>query len=198
MSVNRLIAPEEEPITLEEAKAYCRIDADLSAEDAVLSDMIVDAREFIEDMTSRALAPQTVERVLDGFPRERCIMLPRFPLIEVEEVRYDSPDGEARVFTQYDVVAHSMPGVISSRAPWPQTRSGAGSVRIRYRCGNGAVGDDGEMLTPELPGMARRAVLYMVNHMYEHREGVIVGRTAAELPIGISTLIRQLDIRFRP
>lgn len=198
MNIHRLIPPAEEPISLDEAKAFCRIDADLTEDDALLAGFILFAREYVEDMTSRALAPQTVQVVFDGFPRERSVNLPRFPVIEVEKVEYETVAGDVLNFDDYDVATHTMPGVLFARRAWPAAARNRGSVRITYRCGHGAMSDDDPpvRLTPPMPEMARQAMLFMINHLYEQRETVVVGRTASEIPLGVTNIIRQLNVWY--
>src|SRR4051812_29149332 len=53
--------PAAEPITLDEAKAQCRVDT--TDDNALLTSLIVTAREYCEHVTRRAF----INRTLDGF-----------------------------------------------------------------------------------------------------------------------------------
>ena len=57
MTSTLIAPPGEEPVTLAEAKAWCRIDA--ADEDALLSALIAAARLQVESLTGRALVTQT-------------------------------------------------------------------------------------------------------------------------------------------
>ncbi len=52
--------PSSEPITLQEAKDYCRIDFSDSGNDGVISGLIQSARKYVEQVTGRALATQSI------------------------------------------------------------------------------------------------------------------------------------------
>ena len=49
-----------EPVTLAEAKNYCRVPTSLTADDALITDLITEAREAIEKATGLCLVPRTV------------------------------------------------------------------------------------------------------------------------------------------
>src|SRR5579884_111597 len=53
--------PTSEPITLSEVHSYLRID--YTDEDDTLLGLMQDARKFIEDVTDRALAAQTIQAI---------------------------------------------------------------------------------------------------------------------------------------
>jgi uncharacterized phiE125 gp8 family phage protein len=55
-----------EPITLAEAKVYCRVDHDYDND--LLTKLISTARETVEDATNKELTQTTVDVILDGFP----------------------------------------------------------------------------------------------------------------------------------
>jgi uncharacterized phiE125 gp8 family phage protein len=85
--------PEVEPITLEEAKSHLRIDTD--AEDVYVSALITAARERVELFLRRALATQTFEYTLDGFP-SGVIDIPRPPLQSAGDIKYLDTGGNER------------------------------------------------------------------------------------------------------
>jgi hypothetical protein len=67
MTSTLIAAPGEEPVTLAEAKAFCRIDVD--DDDALVSALIASARLHVEAMTGRALVEQTWRLSLSCAPR---------------------------------------------------------------------------------------------------------------------------------
>jgi hypothetical protein len=81
-----IAGPGEEPVSLAEAKAFCRIDG--SDEDALLGALIAAARLHVESITGRALVTQTWRLLLDS-PQGLVIPLPVVPVAELLE----APDG---------------------------------------------------------------------------------------------------------
>ena len=167
--------PVQEPVTLEEAKAHLRID--YNAEDALITSYIAVAREHCEVVTGLALAPATWEARLGSFP-EGAIELPHPPLLEVESVRYTAPGGTEVTLEPeaYRVDTAIEPGVITPVGNWPRGTD----VRIRYRAGY----EDGK-----IPHAARQAILLLVGQWHAHREAVVTGTTATEVPLAVDRLL---------
>lgn len=199
MRIETLISPTVEPLTLAEAKTFCRVDSDLTDEDALISSLITAAREQIEVQTSRAFAVQTLRLTLDCFPSGRAIVLPRCPLIEVLSIEYDDGDGVEQTLSSsdYSVNAFTVPGAISPASSWPATVSRPGAVRITYQCGYTATDGEGEEDSEIIPERAKTAILYLVNHWYENRDAVVVGSIATALPFAVKNLISPLKIYYR-
>jgi uncharacterized phiE125 gp8 family phage protein len=59
-----IAGPGEEPVSLAEAKAFCRIDG--TDEDALVSALITAARLHVESITGRALLTQTWRLILQN------------------------------------------------------------------------------------------------------------------------------------
>lgn len=81
-----IAGPGEEPVSLAEAKTYCRIDG--TDEDALLGALIAAARLHVESLTGRALVTQTWRLVLNC-PAGLVIPLPVVPVAELLE----APEG---------------------------------------------------------------------------------------------------------
>ena len=81
-----IAGPGEEPVSLAEAKAFCRIDG--TDEDALAGALIAAARLHVESITGRALVTQTWRLVLDC-PVGLVIVLPVVPAMAIVE----APDG---------------------------------------------------------------------------------------------------------
>lgn len=60
--------PTVEPITLAEAKSHLRVDSDFTADDSLISGLIVAARQEAEQICRRALIKQTWKLAIDQFP----------------------------------------------------------------------------------------------------------------------------------
>ena len=85
MTSTLIAGPGEEPVTLADAKAFCRIDS--SDEDALVSALIAAARLQVESLTGRALVTQTWRLTMTCAPR--LVELPVIPAASLIE----GPDG---------------------------------------------------------------------------------------------------------
>src|SRR5882724_3057083 len=89
MTSTLIAGPGAEPVTLAEAKAWCRVDA--TDEDALLTALIVAARLQVESLTGGALITQSW-RLTVPCPRGRVVPL---PLVPVQAVSSATADGNA-------------------------------------------------------------------------------------------------------
>src|SRR3990167_7589456 len=99
MGLIRTAAPDQEPLSLDEAKQHLRVDID--EHDELILSLVAAARQWAEDHTLRALVTQTWRLTLDyerpSFEADgRCthrIVLPRPPLASVTSVTYVDLEG---------------------------------------------------------------------------------------------------------
>jgi len=111
-------------------------------EDDYIESLIAAATSAAEHDTGRALMPQARELVLNRFPCGR-IVLPRLPLIAVDEIAYVDLDGAEQVLTGSPEEFRTVPSSDWTRgevwplhnAIWPATRCQEDAVRVRYRAG---------------------------------------------------------------
>lgn len=161
--------PAAEPITLDEARHYLRVDHNL--EDSVVSGMIVAAREWCETFTGRALITQTLRRRLDAFPAHgEAIYLPGGHVQSVTSLTYTAPDGTpaAMLDSAFEIDAWSpnsgsflrlAPGITS----WPLAREGTNQVHVLYVAGFGASG-------AQVPAVIVNAMRLHLGWSYANRE----------------------------
>lgn len=143
--LERVDGPEAEPVTLAEARSYCRIHADDGDDDAHVSGLIATARDFIERRTGRALGVQAW-RERRTVPPDGVVRLFKAPIVEVLSA---DVGGEPASF---------------SLAPGNRLRleGAAGEVVVvEYRAGWATI-----------PPAARLALLALVAHWYDRREPV--------------------------
>lgn len=190
MATKLITAPADEPVSLSEAKLHCRVDH--ADEDGYLQDLIVAAREHVEQVVlNRALITQTWELFLDCFPSGREIRLPLPPLQSVTGVYYTPFGGAEQTFgaANYVVDTVSEPGriVLQRDASWPgKDLAVVNGVRIEFVAGYGDDADD-------VPGPVRRALLLLIGDLYEHREETVavVGIQLQQLPFGMAPLLQS-------
>lgn len=175
MTTKIITAPTVEPVSLDEARAHCRVDG--TADDALLTIFIQQAREQAEHQTGRALCTQTREQVLDGFP---CVAILRgAPIESVTSVKYLDIDGIERTLdaAEYQLVQDAVPAYVvpAHGKSWPATQDNPAAVRIRYACGyaNAAA----------VPAGIKAWMLLAIGTLYNQRETIVVG-AAASIPDG--------------
>lgn len=182
-SVNIKTEPDEEPITLVEAKAHLRIDCD--AEDAYITTLIKVARKHAELFQNRSYITQTLELRLDYFP-QFLIELPRPPSISVTSIKYIDSGGDTQTldaskyttdFNSY--VARIVPAF---NEIWPTTRRIIDAVTIEYEAGYGDAAD--------VPETIKQAILLLIGVWYENREPISES-TVMEIPFTVSALLNM-------
>lgn len=90
MRLQRTVEPALEPITLEDLKAFLRIDS--SDEDALLNSLISEARSIVETQTKRALLRQTWVARYERISCPNRVAIPRPPLQTFTSLEYLDED----------------------------------------------------------------------------------------------------------
>ncbi len=191
-------SPEQriEPVTLARAKASQRVTT--TAEDDLFLSWIATARIWFEEVTGRQLIDAVREYAIDAFPLGRTIELPRPPLVSVDSIVYDDPDGNEQ--TMDPSLYRVLPSGVDMASPisrlvdpfcprgfvqvkygavWPSTAYQAQAVRIRFVCGYGEA--------PEtMPAIVTDTLCWLVGHLHRNRQEVIEATRLAlqELPQG--------------
>lgn len=174
MGLTLKVAPSVEPVTLAEAKLHCKVDT--TDDDALITALIVAARQQAEHRTGRALVTQQWELTLDRFVER--IALPRPALVSVQSVKYLDDNGVQQTLanTEYQVVTSELVGFIQSAygKSWPSCRVQPDSVVIAYTCGYGAA--------DAVPVSLKSWIKMAVATLYAQREAIITGTIVAEVP----------------
>ncbi|HWA00157.1 MAG TPA: head-tail connector protein [Caulobacterales bacterium] len=166
MSITILTPPASEPVTLAEAKLFLRVDH--NAEDDLISDLIVAAREAVEAGCGRALITRRVRESLDIWRRDvpNGAVLGIGPIANIVAVRLLADNGSQSVIDpdRYRLDgARDRPRLVFA-AGLPATLRTAGGVEIDYDAG---FTDD----AADLPLSLRLATLQIVASLYEVRTG---------------------------
>lgn len=195
--MNRVLVspPAEEPLTVAEAKLHLRIDEDQEDEDGLVDALISAARQAVEEATGRALITQTWKVFLDDhFPsrywRDAPINLPLPPLQSVTHIKYYDSSGSLITLagTEYFVDVPASRITLPYLKYWPATSyPRPAAVEVQYVTGYGDEASD-------VPPALRAAVKLMVGTLYEHREGIVVGTSAQELPQAVDFLLNPFRI----
>ncbi len=182
-SLKLVTAPATEPVTLVEAKAHLRVD--ITADDTYITTLIAVARRFSELKLGRQIITATWELRQNRFGTSGRIFLPRPPLISITHVKYNDNDGNQQTWsnTLYDVSVDSIIGWVVPKfnLSYPDARNETDSIQIQYVAGYGAAS--------AVPESIKQAILLMIGHLHEHREGVIVGKVASTMPMAVDALL---------
>jgi len=182
INLSVLEAPSTTIVTVDELKANSRITD--SAEDLFLASCLAAAQRVIEGRTDRALGEQKLRLVLDAWPEDGVIRVPRPPLKSVEFVKYVDAAGVVQTVTAgtYIVDGGGWPGIVHRiGSSWPSCASIPGAIRVDLTAG-GVTG-------MPAPKEALQAVLLLATHWYENREPVNIGNIVNELPFAVEALI---------
>lgn len=187
MNLRVITPPTSEPVSVETAKAHIKVD--IADDDVLITSYIATAREKGESLARRAFMTQTLELVIDAWPSNGVLKLPRPPLQSVSWVRYLDDAGDEHTYTDYQVDVRSEPGRIvfksfPSRALFP-----SGAIAVRFVAGYGAA--------TSVPNVFIQGILMLVGHWYENREAVTVNNLQAyEVPIGPKNLFLSERARW--
>jgi len=194
LRIKRTVQPTLEPVTVAEAMAHCRVDS--SAEEVYIGGLVSVAREWAEDYTNTTIMQSTWQLTMDCWPVRSGpqygsldagrIDLPRCPVQSVSSIQYVDENGATQtldpsaytVDTSSDVVCRVVPAYGQT---WPSIRSQVGAITITYVAG--------QTLAANVPPRVRHAILLLVGHWFENREGVLQGTTSKEIEFAVRSLL---------
>jgi uncharacterized phiE125 gp8 family phage protein len=168
MKLTCITPPTTQPVTIEEAKSFCRILT--NDDDAIISLLIDAATDYAQNVTGRQLCTATYEIVVGG---ERSpLRLPKAPLKAIMSVICNGVDLDYSLHYDYDVAFIEF--------------SATDDVTITYECGYDVI-----------PASLKAWCLNKVSTLYENREGIVVGLSVAEVPSGvIDCILDQYKVRY--
>lgn len=172
-------APTAEPLTVDEAKEHMLVE--FNDDDALISALIVAAREYCEKVQNRAIITQTRDKWLDEWPAVDYIEI-KSPLASVTHIKYYGADNTEYTManTDYFVDSKSFVGRVGLAydVSWPTTTLRPfNGVNIRYVCGAATA----EQIVKE-------GLLLLVGHLYRNREAG-TERALQEIPFGVNVLL---------
>lgn len=192
-----ILAPGEEPITVDDARAHLEAarygDTELDAtDDAMIESWIQSAREHCEDYLGLSLAVRTLEIALDEFPDDgAAIVLPMGPVIDVLSVSWGDESDDEMDADDYVLDDYSVPHCLKPVTAWPSVTSAPNAVKVRYLAGYGETTDGAD----PLPAVFRSAMLLVIGHLYENRSES-TEKAMSSLPLGVQALLRPRRVRL--
>lgn len=181
MPLRLVTPPSPEPVTLDEAKEWIKLESSITEDDALITGLISTARGHVEEYTHRALIDQQWELTLDSFPVSRIIPLPKGRLESVDTFQYVDRDGATQTVpgTSYRIVTTNDQGgsiVLEENESWPDDcRNLTEDVSITFTAGYGTAASD-------VPDALLIGIKLLVAHLYDRREMTTVGVNVTRVP----------------
>jgi uncharacterized phiE125 gp8 family phage protein len=178
MTPQLLIPPSLEPVTLDEARDYLRLDS----EDELLGSLISAARHLVEAASGQMLIHQTWRLSLNAWPVMGRLRLPVEPLCAIIAARVvDSQGGSQELdLSVLAIDAGARPPAILAIGALPGPGRRLNGIEIDVRVGHGATPAD-------MPPQLRLAVLKLVAHWFENR-GDTTGERISAMPGEVTAL----------
>ena len=177
-------------VSLVEAKAHLRVDS--SDEDTLITALITSATETAEQITGRAIMPQTWELTQDAF--DDPMVLTRVPVASVTSVNYLNESGNLIVLdpSAYDLYNTDDFGYATVlpayETAWPATRDTTNAVAVRYVAGYADAAS--------VPEGIKQWIKLTVSAMFENREAEAYSSSAVSTTVKMSFVDALLD-RYR-
>lgn len=171
--------PPAEPVTLQQAKTFLRVDG--ADEDALIAGLIAAARGYIEGETRCALVAQGWRAAVPASAAQGPVALAPGPVTAVTGVVIFDGDGVATSLSpeQWCLDRSSEPARVRlSAGPGRAARNGA---EIDFDSGLGATAE-------AVPKPLVQALMMLVAHWYEHREASVLGVASAAVTQGVAAL----------
>lgn len=174
-------------VSLVEAKEHLRVTE--AAEDTLITAMITAATETAEQITGRAIMPQTWELTLDAFPD--AFELTRIPASAVTSLKYYDASGvlttmAAESYTMDIADDYGFAYVVPAYGlTWPTARDQINAVALRFTAGyaNAAA----------VPEGIKSWIKLQVSSMFENREGESYSSRAVSATVKMSFVDALLD-----
>jgi len=179
MTLQIVIRPTELALPLAEARLQCRIDADNTAEDSLLTRLIRGATEEGEHLCHRAFITQTWQRVLDEFPHG-AIPLGMPPVQSIVAITYIDSAGITQVLAGSAYVLDNALDYEGWALPaaghdWPSTADSANAVRASFIVGYGNTAAD-------VPDGVKDWLAARVSTLYQFRSQLVAGLSLQAVP----------------
>lgn len=182
MTLVRVTAPAETPITLAEAKTHLRVDS--SAEDAYIAGLIAAAVALCDAQGTlgRAMVTQTWSKWVPQSPG--IVRIGMGPFISLTGVDYYDADNAIQSATLSDFEVRLDGDFVNIRPKsdkvWPNAYIRDDSIKFTFTAGFGAAAD--------VPDGIKHALLMLVGHWYQNREAVN-DASLKEVPMAVEALL---------
>jgi uncharacterized phiE125 gp8 family phage protein len=166
-----------EPVTLDQAKAHLRI-IDDTDEDALITALIVAAREWVENFTGHILVEREVTDTFSCFGW--YLELTRRPVSGTPVVSYLDTDGAEQEVATVITSGAKYPFRIypASGSSWPSFETNT-TITVTYTAGY----PEGDV-----PQSLVQAMFLLIGAWWAHREAIVIGASVSEAPFAVLAL----------
>lgn len=175
MLLNRTVAPTTTIVGLADAKDHLRVTD--ATEDFYIGTLLSAADATLEEMTGRAILPQTWAMSVDSV--SGTLALPKVPVTAISSIAYYDANNAAQIATIDDFYLFKdddrawlepKPGM-----SWPTLYARADALTVTFTAGYAAI-----------PSTLKHAALLLVSQWFEHRGMTGDGR---EVPFAVTHLV---------
>lgn len=156
-----------EIITLADVKNYVRIDSD--DDNAIITNMIAQARLWCENYISRDIVPKNRTYYMES--TSGLFDLPFAPVATIESV---TVEGEAATYTEYGLDDLSI------------ELDGGPSLNVKVTYTTAGLSD----------GLVKQALLQMVSNYYDNRADFEIGKAVNEIPTNVKSILSGYKTMF--
>jgi uncharacterized phiE125 gp8 family phage protein len=177
MSMQLIVEPASEPLTLDEARLFLRIDT--NDDDALLASLIAASRRLVEQATRKCLMAQTWRFGFDQWPARGFVRLPLSPLLTLVSVTVMDGSGNRiqQGLNDYRINALEPVPVVQANATPPVSAAACGGIQIDAQLGYGNT-------AAQVPQAMRLALLLILDRLYDTR-----GQGDSSLPAAAQVLL---------
>jgi uncharacterized phiE125 gp8 family phage protein len=186
MSSILLTGPAVEPLSLDDARSFLRVEHD--DDDPLISALIVSARMHVEGQGKTALISQDWRIVLDCWPHHGRIAVRPGPLKALKAARVYDCHGEPQTIDTQAFVPDRGASTLAFM-PWTMPVPGriAAGIELDVTVGFGDAAAD-------VPEPLRQAIRLLVAHWYENRGLVAAADKSTVLPSTVAALISSYRV----
>lgn len=181
MAIALITKPAVEPVTLVGAKSHLRIDS--TDEDVFIGELIVTARQYLEQFCGLRLITQSWRQYEDCWPTSHVLNLDIRPVKSVETITVYDVNGTPDIISSTDYQIDNVSQIARIHMPGGTTAGQAlNGIEVDFTVGFGDTGVD-------VPDTLKRAILMLVAHWYEFRGAISAHEQPVSIPPGFETLI---------
>jgi len=177
-----LSGPTGEPVSLDEARAFLRVDG--TDEDGLIATLITAARLHVEGVTGRALLTQAWRVVLDRLPECGVVALPVAPCASLTAITAYDAAGEPTSLDLDAIQLSADPAQVLLPAGYgmPIALRQRQGIELDYVAG---FGDD----PADVPAALRQTLLLLVGYWFENRDSVVIAGSGSIIPAGFDLMV---------
>ncbi len=160
-----------------------RIDG--TAEDLLISSLILTSRLHIEAALGLALMTQAWTLTLDKWPSRDTVLLPLRPVSQIALIRLLNTSGQSTALDPASYRLDTSIGasrLVATSGTWPPPLIKSGGVEITFWAGFGET-------VESVPAPIRQALKLLIAHWYENREPLRVGAPETAIPAEVGALL---------